>query len=119
MPTIRDAIDALNERKAAVVNSNPGTLIHQERSDDGEHMDAGGAFTEKQFRQILVGFNLDLEELVKEGEGVSSINKKTLVAMVAGGRSSSQAMTDVLMSTWFDGILIGIKLQELRDKEKE
>lgn len=96
-PGLAAAVAALTERKRAMGLADGGGTIRLDEEDDGV-LDG---------RQLLVGLDLDLEELERV---VLIITATTL----HGAMEQGQGPLKTVAGAWLDGLLTGLILAELR-----
>ncbi len=97
---VTDACEALTKRKEAILGMEEG-----ERPDDAIDIGLAGA---EEVAQMLMGWDIDLRELV---DVVDSVSLTMMLTMLAAG--SPQL---VIGGTWIDGLATGLMLAELRQK---
>lgn len=92
MITLSDAVDAMDERKVAVYG------------------DGDGLVYEGQQRRLMVGLDLDFDEL----HNIASLGASIwLTGLLTGACDIGEA----LRGLWADGVMTGLLLAEMRKKE--
>lgn len=118
MKTLHEAVVAMNERKGTMLSARGGPPTTIEVTDT--HVNFSGVVEVDYLRNLLVGFDLDFDDVQSES---SHLTRIAIECMHHSMRSvdeerAGKILADILRSLWIDGVAAGMMLAELRERDE-